>query len=73
MCCVRGTLPPRTGSSREHELVPRWWDVDDSGGWHLREGGNDPDPWAEAAYADLSLVTRVGGLHADHALPIGGH
>ena len=52
--------------------------MDDSGGWHLREGGNDPDAWAEAAwaeaaYADLSLVTRVGGLHADHALPIGGH
>ncbi len=52
-----------------HELVPRWWDVDDSGGWVLREGVNEPDKWVEAAYADRSLVTRVGRLHADHAKP----
>ncbi|WP_338400148.1 methyltransferase domain-containing protein [Streptomyces graminilatus] len=50
-----------------HQLVPRWWDRDGSGGWVLRDGASDPETWADAAYADRSLVTRVGGLHADHA------
>ncbi|MET9830703.1 methyltransferase type 11 [Streptomyces sp. NPDC006385] len=52
-----------------HELVPRWWEADDSGGWVLRDGPSDPDGWAEAAYADRSLITRVGTLHADLAKP----
>ncbi|GAB3951760.1 methyltransferase domain-containing protein [Streptomyces sparsus] len=52
-----------------HELVPRWWEADDSGRWVLRDGPSCPDAWAEAAYADRSLVTRVGPLHADHADP----
>ncbi|AWL38292.1 MULTISPECIES: methyltransferase domain-containing protein [unclassified Streptomyces] len=52
-----------------HELVPRWWDVDSSGTWILRDGASDPEAWVESAYADRSLVTRVGRLHADHANP----
>ncbi|MFJ2131638.1 methyltransferase domain-containing protein [Streptomyces sp. NPDC087849] len=52
-----------------HELVPHWWDVDDSGTWILRDGASDPEAWAKAAYADRSLVTKVGPLHADHAKP----
>lgn len=52
-----------------HELVPRWWDVDRSGTWILRDGTSNPEAWAEAAYADRSLVTKVGRLHADHAKP----
>lgn len=55
-----------------HELVPRWWVVDDSGRWSLRDGPSDPEAWAEAAYADRSLVTRVGPLHADKA-QLGDH
>ncbi|MFE7615546.1 methyltransferase domain-containing protein [Streptomyces sp. NPDC057496] len=50
-----------------HELIPRWWDVDDSGGWVLRVGADDPDAWLRSVYADRSLVTRVGPSHADHA------
>ncbi|AEW98854.1 hypothetical protein SCATT_p06610 (plasmid) [Streptantibioticus cattleyicolor NRRL 8057 = DSM 46488] len=52
-----------------HELVPRWWERDGSGAWELRDGPSDPEAWAEAAYADRSLVTRVGPLHADQAEP----
>ncbi|QFR94808.1 methyltransferase domain-containing protein [Streptomyces tsukubensis] len=52
-----------------HELVPRWWERD-GGAWVLRDGAcADPDTWAEVAYADTSLVTRVGAFHADHAQP----
>ncbi|MFJ4921243.1 methyltransferase type 11 [Streptomyces sp. NPDC088725] len=56
-------------SVARHQLVPRWWDVDDAGAWVLRDGASNPEAWAEAAYADRSLVTRVGGLHADQAGP----
>jgi protein-L-isoaspartate O-methyltransferase len=52
-----------------HVLVPRWWERDGSGGWLLRDGAADRSAWADAAYADRSLVTRVGALHADHAGP----
>ncbi|MFJ9207131.1 methyltransferase domain-containing protein [Streptomyces sp. NPDC102264] len=52
-----------------HELVPRWWEVDGSGTWVLRDGARDPEAWADAAYTDRSLITRVGVLHADHAKP----
>ncbi|MFG2969948.1 methyltransferase domain-containing protein [Streptomyces sp. NPDC048288] len=50
-----------------HELIPKWWELDGSEQWVLRDGPSDPEAWAEAAYADRSLVTRVGTLHADHA------
>ncbi|KOV61544.1 methyltransferase type 11 [Streptomyces sp. NRRL WC-3618] len=60
---------PIVAAVPRHELVPRWWDVDDSGTWVLRKGGDDLDVWGEVAYTDRSLVTRVGGLHADHAMP----
>ncbi|MFE4860775.1 methyltransferase domain-containing protein [Streptomyces sp. NPDC056670] len=52
-----------------HHLVPRWWDADSSGTWVLRDGESDTEAWAEAAYSDRSLVTKVGRLHADHAKP----
>ncbi|WP_435058291.1 methyltransferase domain-containing protein [Streptomyces sp. bgisy060] len=52
-----------------HELVPRWWEVDDSGRWVVRDGPSDPEAWMDAAYTDRSLITRVGTLHADHAGP----
>ncbi|MFE7480096.1 methyltransferase domain-containing protein [Streptomyces sp. NPDC057552] len=52
-----------------HELVPRWWEADDAGTWVLRNGVDDPAAWAQAAYSDRSLVTRVGPLHADRAGP----
>ncbi|MGW0855539.1 methyltransferase domain-containing protein [Streptomyces sp. NPDC002690] len=61
-------LPPVARVPR-HRLVPRWWEPDGTGAWSLRDGASDPAAWAEAAYADRSLVTRVGGLHADHATP----
>lgn len=57
---------PVAGVAR-HTLVPRWWDVDGSGHWVLRDGPSDPEAWLDAAYADRSLVTRVGTLHADAA------
>ncbi|MEV5531044.1 methyltransferase domain-containing protein [Streptomyces prunicolor] len=50
-----------------HELVPRWWERDGVGGWRLRDGAADPSAWTTAAYADRSLITRVGTLHADNA------
>src|SRR5882757_7194680 len=51
-----------------HLLVPRWWRyLEEEGGWTLRAGAADPERWMNAAYSDRTLVTRVGGLHADHA------
>ncbi|CUU58946.1 Protein-L-isoaspartate O-methyltransferase [Parafrankia irregularis] len=44
-----------------HLLVPAWWERDDDGARVLRHGD------LAGAYADRSLVTRVGPLHADHA------
>ncbi|MER5768545.1 methyltransferase domain-containing protein [Streptomyces sp. NPDC001985] len=52
-----------------HELVPRWWERNDQGGWSLRIGADNPDAWIKAAYSDRSLITRVGDSHADHAKP----
>lgn len=52
-----------------HQLVPRWWERDASGQWALRDGPSDPRAWADAAYADRSLITQVDGLHADKAEP----
>lgn len=51
-----------------HVFVPRWW-ANDGGRWRLRDGAADVDAWMQAAYADRTLVTRVGPLHADDAEP----
>ncbi|WTZ41357.1 methyltransferase domain-containing protein [Streptomyces sp. NBC_01390] len=61
-------LTPVAATPR-HELVPRWWVRDGSGGWRLRDGATDHAAWMEAAYSDRSLITRVGPHHADHAEP----
>jgi protein-L-isoaspartate O-methyltransferase len=50
-----------------HVIVPRWWRHMPVAGWTLRDGAADPDRWLSAAYADRTLVTRVGPLHADQA------
>ncbi|MGW6842256.1 protein-L-isoaspartate(D-aspartate) O-methyltransferase [Streptomyces sp. NPDC054958] len=55
-------------TTARHPFVPRWWENRD-GGWVLRDGPSDPEGWMRAAYADTSLVTRVGTLHADDAEP----
>ncbi|MEV7012926.1 protein-L-isoaspartate(D-aspartate) O-methyltransferase [Streptosporangium sp. NPDC051022] len=55
-----------------HLLVPRWWSTPDDGkpgAWQLRDGPLDERVWSETAYHNLSLVTAVAGLHADHATP----
>ncbi|MFI5694838.1 methyltransferase domain-containing protein [Kribbella sp. NPDC051586] len=55
-------------STPRHQLVPRWWEpIPDSYpfAWGLRTPRPD-HPWAEV-YADETLVTRVGSLHADSA------
>lgn len=51
-----------------HEFVPRWFANEDSR-WVLYDGPDDPEAWMRAAYADRTLVTRVGPLHADYAEP----
>ncbi|MFD7013989.1 methyltransferase domain-containing protein [Streptomyces sp. NPDC059928] len=53
-----------------HSFVPRWWTTasgDGEGVWQLRDGASDTETWLRDAYADTTLVTRVGTLHADHA------
>ncbi|MGW4490861.1 methyltransferase domain-containing protein [Streptomyces sp. NPDC004376] len=53
-----------------HLFVPRWWATTRSAGqdlWELRDGASDPEAWLRDVYADTTLVTRVGTLHADHA------
>lgn len=54
-----------------HLFVPRWWtkatSSDGEAVWKLRDGASDPEAWLRDAYADTTLVTRVGTLHADHA------
>ncbi|MFD7583752.1 methyltransferase domain-containing protein [Kitasatospora sp. NPDC059817] len=52
-----------------HELVPRWWEPAEGGTWQLQVGEANPDFWLQRAYGNESLVTSVGGLHADHAKP----
>lgn len=49
-----------------HVFVPRWWESRDQAR-ELRDGPADPEAWMRAAYADRTLVTRVGPVHADHA------
>jgi protein-L-isoaspartate O-methyltransferase len=65
---------PVIASVPRHAFVPRWWKRAAPGPlwhdtWELREGPADPDAWMTAAYADTSLITQVGGQHADHARP----
>lgn len=52
-----------------HLFTPRWWQYAGEDGWTLRDGVAEPERWMRAAYSDRSLVTRVAGLHADHAKP----
>ncbi|MCK9921232.1 methyltransferase domain-containing protein [Frankia sp. AgPm24] len=51
---------PVVAATPRHLFVPAWWERDGSV-WTLRRGP------AAAAYADRSLVTRVGEAHADQA------
>jgi protein-L-isoaspartate O-methyltransferase len=58
---VVATLP-------RHLFVPHWWArAADEDRWALRDGPADEYAWLDAAYADRSLVTQVGPLHADQA------
>lgn len=54
-----------------HLFVPRWWtkatSSDGEEVWKLRDGASDTEAWLRDVYADTTLVTRVGTLHADHA------
>jgi protein-L-isoaspartate O-methyltransferase len=50
-----------------HRFVPRWWDQGTA--WELRDGPSDPGAWLAAAYGDQTLVTQLGALHADFAVP----
>lgn len=66
---------PAVSGVPRHLFTPRWWAwaAPGPGLWHdiweLREGPASPAAWLDAAYADRSLVTQVGPLHADHAGP----
>jgi protein-L-isoaspartate O-methyltransferase len=66
---------PAVTAVPRHVFTPRWWTwaAPGPGLWHdvweLRDGPADPAGWLDAAYADRSLVTQVGPLHADHASP----
>lgn len=56
-----------------HPFVPRWWAPGEQDGtwvYELRNGAGDHGKWMETAYDDnLSVITRVGPHHADHATP----
>ncbi len=66
---------PAVAAIPRHLFVPRWWAWSAPGPgfnaevWELREGRADPAAWLETAFADASLVTRVGPFHADYAKP----
>ena len=66
---------PAVTAVPRHLFIPRWWAwaAPGPGLWHdiweLRDGPASPAAWLDAAYADRSLVTQVGPLHADHASP----
>ena len=49
-----------------HRFVPRWFSSGPTG-WTVIDGLADEKAWVDAAYADTTLVTRVGAVHADHA------
>ncbi len=50
-----------------HQFVPAWWTWNNR--WEVRYGRDDETAWVNAAYADRTLVTKIGTLHADHAKP----
>jgi protein-L-isoaspartate O-methyltransferase len=53
-----------------HLLVPRWWTASPrTGTWIGHDGAAEHADRPGAAYADRTLVTRIGPLHADHATP----
>ncbi|MBM9624775.1 methyltransferase type 11 (plasmid) [Streptomyces zhihengii] len=56
-----------------HLFVPRWWTpAEQDGTWvyNLRHGADDLAAWMSSAYDHtLSVITRVGPHHADHATP----
>lgn len=65
---------PVIASVPRHPFVPHWWAWAAPGPlwhdtWELRDGAAEPGAWLNAAYADKSLITQVGGQHADHASP----
>ncbi|WP_030454713.1 methyltransferase domain-containing protein [Herbidospora cretacea] len=49
-----------------HLLVPAWWRPG-ADGWTACRGSSDEQAWLRHAYADQTLVTRIGELHADDA------
>ncbi|WP_433252826.1 methyltransferase domain-containing protein [Streptosporangium sp. CA-135522] len=53
-------------STPRHVFVPHWF-TSDGDGYAVHDGPGDSDAWTRAAYSDRTLVTKVGGLHADHA------
>ncbi|MFE7114556.1 protein-L-isoaspartate(D-aspartate) O-methyltransferase [Streptomyces sp. NPDC057654] len=55
-------------ATQRHLFVPHWWERRESGR-AARDGAADVETWLETAYADDTLVTRLGPLHADHAAP----
>ncbi|MFI9082331.1 methyltransferase domain-containing protein [Streptomyces sioyaensis] len=55
-------------STPRHLFVPRWWWKEPTGPV-LADGPSNPDLWKRVAYADTTVLTRIGTLHADHAQP----
>ncbi|MDX3672674.1 methyltransferase domain-containing protein [Streptomyces europaeiscabiei] len=55
-----------TLATPRHLCVPRWYEASPEG-WRLADGPADEALWARAAYADRTLVTKAGPVHADHA------
>ncbi|QDY79108.1 protein-L-isoaspartate(D-aspartate) O-methyltransferase [Streptomyces qinzhouensis] len=51
-----------------HCFVPAWFERAD-GGRAVRHGATDTRAWLDAAYADTTLVTRIGTAHADLTTP----
>ncbi|GHH70507.1 hypothetical protein GCM10017673_22500 [Streptosporangium violaceochromogenes] len=75
---MAGAVAPRGSRWRgpvadvpRHLFVPRWWSRASGDGpyWELHDGLADPERWLATAYSDQTLVTQVGGSHADHARP----
>jgi len=52
-------------------LVPRWFARSRDGeAWKVLDGPSDEPAWLDAAYdSRMTLVTRIGAVHADHADP----
>ncbi|SFP01152.1 methyltransferase domain-containing protein [Actinomadura madurae] len=52
-----------------HVFIPRWFERAGDGDWTACDGRADPQEWAQVAYRDRTVVTRVGADHADAAEP----